>query len=176
MLLTQLASLGDRLWYDANGNLLVKTNLDAKGKPRTTDEYTYNAQGRVLQWLAKIGGVLSTRTVYSYNQAHQNDVTKIFDGNGGLVGVFQNQYDNEGHLISKIGYDASHEVTEETHFVWKDNRKMSEEMTKPLLKSIEYTYTDSAAPSQITVAVRGKLTETRTMTYQWVNKSGVEAQ
>jgi hypothetical protein len=171
------AQNGDVVSYEdrtvgPQGQLLVQTFLNPKEVPQASNEYTYDANGSQVLWLAKTGaGGLQARTVYTNDAKGNNIKTEVYDAGGTLTNVFLSTYDDQGQIVNRKGYDASQNLVEQTNFTWKDGRKVKEETVKPLLRTIEYTYTDRSAPTGIVQSVRGKVVERQTLEYQWFTRT-----
>jgi len=162
------------LSFGTRGELLAQTFLNAKEVPQASNEYSYDALGRKILWIAKTGGGgLQARTVYTYDARGNNVKTQVYDAGGTLTNVFQSTFDDQSRILTTQGLDASGNVTEQTNFTWKDDRKVKEETTKPLLRTTEYTYGDKAAPTGIVSSVRGKVVERQTLEYQWFTKTKI---
>lgn len=160
----------------AGGELLVQTYLNEKEVVQASNEYTYNEAGKKVQWLAKTGtGGLQARTVYSYDAKGNNTKTEVFDAGGRLSNLFESTYDDKGQILSRKGYDAASNLVEQTSYTWKDGRKLKEETTKPLLRTIEYGYGEKAVATTIVSSVRGKVVERQTLDYQWFTKTRLVA-
>jgi len=169
----EIASFEDRK-LGSRGELLVQTFLNSKEIPQAANEFTYDAQGHRTLWLAKTGvGDLQARTVYTYDKRGNNTKTQVYDAGGSLTNVFQSTYDEQSQIVSRQGFDASGTLAEQTNFTWKDGRKVKEETTKPLLRTIEYSYDDKSAPSGIVSSVRGKVVERQILDYQWFTKTKI---
>ena len=160
------------LTFGPKGELLTQTFSDAKEIPQASNEYTYDALGRKSQWLAKTGGGgLQARTVYTYDNRGNNIKTEGFDAGGKLVNVFLATFDDQSQILTFSGFDQSNTLVELTTYTWKDKLKLKEEMTKPLLRTTEFTYGDKPAPTGIVSSVRGKVVERQTLEYQWFTKT-----
>lgn len=156
----------------AAGELLVQNFLNPKEVVQASNEYAYDALGRKVQWLAKTGaGGLQAKTLYKYDAAGNNIRTEVYDAGGTLTNVFESTYDDQGRIITRRGFDASSNLVEQTNFTWKDSRKVKEETVKPLLRTIEYSYGEKAAPTGIVSSVRGKVVERQILDYQWFTKT-----
>jgi len=163
----EVASFEDRT-LSPEGLLLVQTFLNAKEVPQAANEFVYDKEGRKTLWVAKTGaGELQAKTTYTYDAAGNNVKTEVFDGGGKLTNTFESTYD-DGRLVVRKGFDAAKSLVEQTSFTWKDGRKVKEETTKPILRTIEYTYGDKAAPSGIVSSVRGKVVERQSLDYLYV--------
>lgn len=171
------AQTGDVVSYEdrvtgPSGELLSQTFLNAKGEAQASNEYSYDAAGRKVLWLAKTGGGgLQARTVYTYDAQGNNVKTEVYDAGGTLTNVFVSTYDAQSHILSRQGFDASQNLVEQTNFTWKDGKKLKEETVKPLLRTIEYTYGDQDAPTGLVSSVRGKVVERQTLSYLWLTKT-----
>jgi len=161
-----VTSLED-LRYDSQGNVLVQTLLNSQGVPQASNEYTYDAKSRKLQWVAKSGdGELQARTVYVRDSSGNNVRTDVYDSGGALTNVFESRFDGQGQILSRTGYDASHHVVEVTTYSWKDGKKTKEETSKPLLRTIEYRYDQAGRLVESLSTVRGKVVERQTFQYE----------
>jgi len=167
----EVTSLEDRT-MGAQGELLVQTFLTPKEVVQAANEYTYDGLGRKTSWLAKTGsGGLQARTLYKYDAQGNNIRTEVYDAGGTLTNVFESAYDDQGQITARKGFDASSSLVEQTNFTWKNGRKAKDETTKPLLRTIEYTYGEKSAPTGIVSSVRGKVVERQTLDYQWFTKT-----
>lgn len=167
----EVTSLEDRT-VGPQGELLAQTFLNPKEAVQAANEYVYDAQGRKIQWLAKTGsGGLQAKTVYKYDAQGNNVRTEVYDAAGTLTNTFDSVYDDQGRILSRKGFDAGSNLVEQTNFTWKDGRKVKEETTKPLLRTIEYSYGEKSAPTGIVSSVRGKVVERQTLDYQWFTKT-----
>jgi hypothetical protein len=154
------------------GETLVQTFLNPKEVPQASNEYSYDAQGHKVSWLAKTGaGGLQARTVYTYDKQGNNTKTEVYDAGGKLANVFQSTYDDQNRILTRQGSDQSGNLVEDTNFTWNGNNKIKEETTKPLLRSTEYTYGDKSAPTAAILSVRGKVVERQTFEYRWFTKT-----
>lgn len=158
--------------YDAQGNLVAQTFLNPKEIPQASNEYSYDKAGNKVVWLAKTGGGgLQAKTTYSYD-AHENNVkTEVFDAGGTLTNVFVSTFDAQSNILTRQGFDAAQNLVEQTNFTWKDGKKIKEETVKPLLRTTEYTYGETSAPTTIVSSVRGKVVEQQTLEYQWFTRT-----
>ncbi|HTH13136.1 MAG TPA: hypothetical protein VMB23_01990, partial [Spirochaetia bacterium] len=154
------------------GQLLVQTFLNPKEIPQASNEYSYDGTGNKILWVAKTGaGGLQARTVYTNDAKGNNTKTEVYDAGGTLTNVFLSTYDDQGQIVSRKGYDANQNLVEQTNFTWKDGKKVKEETVKPLLRTIEYSYTDRSAPTGVVQSVRGKVVERQTIEYQWFTRT-----
>lgn len=167
----EVVSFEDRT-VDAQGNLLVQTFLNPKEIPQASNEYSYDATGHKVQWLAKTGpGSLQAKTNYIYDAKGNNVRTEVYDAGGVLTNVFESVYDEKSHIVSRKGFDAGQNLVEQTNFTWKGDQKVKDETVKPLLRTIEYTYGDKAAPTGIVSSVRGKVVERQTLEYLYITRT-----
>lgn len=167
----EVASLEDRT-FGPTGELLVQTFLNPKEQPQASNEFTYNALGQKVLWVARTGaGDLQAKTVYTYDEKGNNVRSEVYDGGGKLTNVFESTFDDQNHLTLRKGFDASKNLVEQTAFTWKDGAKVKEETTKPLLRTIEYTYAGHTAPATIASSVRGKLVERQSLEYFFVTRT-----
>jgi YD repeat-containing protein len=167
----EVVSFEDRTLGSA-GELLTQTFLNPKEVPQAANEYQYDKEGRKVVWLAKTGaGGLQARTTYGYDAKGNNVRTEVYDAGGSLTNVFDSVYDEQNHIVSRKGFDASQNLVEQTNFTWKDGRKVKDETVKPLLRSIEYTYGDKSAPTGIVSSVRGKVVERQTLDYLYIPRT-----
>ena len=167
----EVASYEDRT-VGPQGELLVQTFLNPKEVPQASNEYAYDKFGRKVQWLAKTGaGGLQAKTVYTYDDKGNNVKTELFDAGGTLTNVFVSTYDAQSHILSRQGFDASQNLVEQTNFTWQNGLEIKEETVKPLLRTIEYSYTDKDAPTGKVSSVRGKVVERQTLAYQWFTRT-----
>lgn len=167
----EVSSLEDRT-VGSQGELLVQTFLNSKEVIQAANEYAYDNQGRKILWLAKTGsGGLQARTTYQYDSRGNNTKTEVYDAGGVLTNVFESTYNELGQVVTRKGFDAALNLVEQTNFTWKDGKKVKDETTKPLLRTIEYSYGEKAAPTAIVSSVRGKVVERQTLDYQWFTKT-----
>lgn len=147
------------------GRLVSVTRRDARETPLSSEEYEYDAAGRVSALLTKAGdGRLRTRTVYTYDKQGNNTKIEVFDASGALNNVFERQFDGT-HLVVEKGYDASGALVAMTKTTWKGGRKLVQETVAPVSGTLEYSYETSDAPSALVRSVRGQVVERQTFEY-----------
>lgn len=171
------AQSGDVVSYEdrafgPQGELISQTFLNPKEVPQASNEYSYDKAGHKVLWLAKTGaGGLQAKTVYTYDARGNNTKTEVYDAGGTLTNVFVSTFDDQSHIVTRQGFDAAQNLVEQTNFTWKDGKQIKEETVKPLLRTTEYTYGDSNAPTTIVSSVRGKVVEQQTLEYQWFTRT-----
>ncbi len=156
--------------YSPEGDLLTQTNLSPKEIPLSSNEYTWQ-YGNKTQWVTKLGATLAvqSKAVYLYDADGRNTRVEVYDAGNNLLTTFESQYDASGHLLVRKGVDAKETLVEQVNFTWKGDQKVKEETLKPLLRTLEFTYSDSStAPATINTSVRGRLVERQVRTYLWI--------
>ncbi len=168
----EVLALEDRL-YSPEGDLLTQSLLSPKEVPQSSNEYQWS-EGKMRQWVVKLGATSTTqsKTVYTYDQNGNNTKTEVFDAGNKLLTVFESQYDAQGHILVRKGLDTEGNLVEQTNFTWNGDQKIKEETVKPLLRTLDYTYSDaSTAPSGIASSVRGRLVEKQVREYIWIKRT-----
>ena len=167
----ELVSYED-LTYDAQGNVLTDTFLNAKGVPQSSSVYQYNKDGVKTEWIAKTGNSgIQARTEYLLDGQGHNVKTEVYDGANNLLDVFTSTFSPQGQILSTKGSDASGNVIENTTYTWQGNRMVQKQSLVPFLRTWEYSYTDQNVPAAVTLSVRGKLAEKQEITYASITRT-----
>jgi hypothetical protein len=156
--------------YSSEGDLLVRTLLSPREVPESAEENQWR-EGKKTQWMIKLGANLAvqSRTSYTYDASGNNVRREVFDSGNKLLYTMDLQYDAAGHLTSSKTMDTANNLAEQVNYTWKGSQKLKEETVKPLLRTLEYTYTDdTTAPTGINSSVRGKLVEKQVLAYTWI--------
>ncbi|NNM68343.1 MAG: hypothetical protein HKM06_10090 [Spirochaetales bacterium] len=167
----ELVSYED-LTYDAQGNVLTDTFLNAKGVPQSSSVYQYNKDGVKTEWIAKTGDSgVQARTEYLLDDQGHNVKTEVYDGANNLLDVFTSTFSPQGQILSTKGSDASGNIIENTTYTWQGNRMVQKKSLVPFLRTWEYGYTDQNLPATVTLSVRGKLAEKQEITYTSITRT-----
>ena len=165
----EVLAFEDRLYSD-EGDLLSQTFMNAKEVQQSANEYVWK-EGKKTQWTAKLGanGNTQAKTLYLYDANGNNSRVEVYDAGNKLVTVYENTYNAAGQIQVRKGLDNSGVLVEQTNFSWKGNQKVKEETIKPLLRTLDYTYSDdTTAPTGIASSVRGRLAEKQVLIYTWI--------
>jgi hypothetical protein len=167
----ELVSYED-LTYDAQGNVLTDTFLNAKGVPQSSNVYQYNKDGVKTEWIAKTGDSgIQARTEYLLDGQGHNLKTEVYDGANNLLDVFTSTFSPQGQILSTKGSDASGNVIENTTYTWQGSRMVQKESLVPFLRTWDYGYADQDVPSTVTLSVRGKIAEKQEITYTSITRT-----
>lgn len=93
---------GDTIQY-------TQYDSDSSGSHKYTRQYAYDQFGNRIESLSFTDDVLTGRSVYEYDEKHNNTKETSYDADGNLKGYMVYEYDENGKMKSVTGYDQNGE-------------------------------------------------------------------
>jgi len=121
--------------YLKSGKLQSVINYNAEGTVVRTQEYTFDKDEKLLEFLDRMGDMIIKREAYNYDKS-ANLIEKItFDGEGSIDSKVSNSYNKKNQLIESSNYSNFFDelkLDQRTQFEYdKDGNKIKESSFGP---------------------------------------------